>query len=134
MINTLNRQIIMIILNRQITVEDLRPKGFPFQCLNCGNRPTPEQVVQQQGACEICGDIITAYSIDTAEHLIAHCKDDKRLLSAAAKLLEACQMMDKCHGKTDWAMKHLSTRESEAILAIRAAIAEFVGQSDQERA
>lgn len=53
-------------LNRAITEEDLRPKGFPFSCSNCGNKPTPKQIIERHGDCEICGDTIMVYTIDTA--------------------------------------------------------------------
>lgn len=57
-------------LRRKITEEDLRDKGYPFECENCGNKPTPEDVVKYNGQCAICDDTIIAYTIDTAECLI----------------------------------------------------------------
>jgi hypothetical protein len=59
-------------LNRPIRQEDLQPKGFPFACDNCGNKPTPQQVVDHHGDCEICGDTIITYTVDAAELLILH--------------------------------------------------------------
>ena len=60
----------MMKLKRCITEEDLRHKGFPFECENCGNKPTPEDVVKYRGACGICNDHIVAYTVDTAEYII----------------------------------------------------------------
>ena len=57
-------------LNRPTRQEDINPKGYPFECTNCGNKPTPRQVIQYDGDCEICGDTIVAYVIDTAEMII----------------------------------------------------------------
>jgi hypothetical protein len=56
-------------MKRAPTVADLRDKGFPFECLNCGNKPTPTQVLEHGGDCECCGDTIIAYTIDTAEYI-----------------------------------------------------------------
>lgn len=57
-------------LKRQITNEDLKDKGFPFECENCGNKPTPADVVRLSAVCDICGDSIIAYTLDTAELLV----------------------------------------------------------------
>ncbi|MDA3808348.1 MAG: hypothetical protein PF440_10625 [Thiomicrorhabdus sp.] len=57
-------------LARAVTEEDLKRKGYPFECENCGNNPTPENVVKYGGSCEICGDSIIAYTVDTAEYII----------------------------------------------------------------
>lgn len=57
-------------LRRQITEEDLRYKGYPFECENCGNKPTPEDVIKHQGTCAICNDHIVAYTVDTAMFII----------------------------------------------------------------
>jgi hypothetical protein len=57
-------------MNRPIKEEDLKYKGFPFECDNCGNKPTPQQVIDYNGQCEICGDSIIAYTVDTAEFII----------------------------------------------------------------
>ena len=61
-------------LKRQITEEDLSDKGYPFECLNCGNKPIPQDVVKTGGECEICRDSIIAYTVDTAEYIL---KKDK---------------------------------------------------------
>jgi hypothetical protein len=34
---------------RQLTRKDLEYKGFPFGCNNCGNHPTPQQVIDNAG-------------------------------------------------------------------------------------
>jgi hypothetical protein len=57
-------------LQRKITEEDLRDKGYPFECDNCGNKPTPEDVVKYNGQCNICGYSIITYTVDTAEYII----------------------------------------------------------------
>ena len=61
-------------LKRQPVAEDLKYKGFPFECDNCGNKPTPSQVIDNHGQCEICGDTIIAYTVDTAEYIVNHQK------------------------------------------------------------
>lgn len=50
-----------------------------------------------------------------------------RLIAAAPELLSACELMDGCHGRSQWAMDTLSERERKAVLAIRAAIAKAKG-------
>lgn len=62
-------------LNRQVRPEDLRNKGFPFECQNCGNKPLPQQVIDFHGDCEICGDTIVAYTIDVAEMIVKLLKE-----------------------------------------------------------
>lgn len=57
-------------LNRLISENDLQHKGFPFECLNCGNKPIPQKALDNHGDCEICGDTITAYTVDTAEIIL----------------------------------------------------------------
>ena len=59
-------------MNKQINIEALEDKGFPFQCENCGNKPTPQQVVDHDGDCEFCGDTIITFTIDTAEILLPY--------------------------------------------------------------
>jgi ribosomal protein S27E len=59
-------------LNRQIQSKDVQGKGYPFACNNCGNRPTPLQVIEHQGNCEICGDAIVAYAVDTAKYILSN--------------------------------------------------------------
>lgn len=59
-------------LKRQIVASDLESKGFPFECLNCGNKPTPQSVVELGGDCEICGDSVVAYTVDTAQWILEH--------------------------------------------------------------
>jgi hypothetical protein len=57
-------------LNRPITEEDIKDKGYPFECNNCGNKPTPESVIKHGGDCEICGDTVIAYTVDTAQFIL----------------------------------------------------------------
>lgn len=64
-------------LNRQVTEKDLEHKGFPFECLNCGNNPTPQDVIKHKGSCEICNDSVIAYTVDTAEYIIKKEEYDK---------------------------------------------------------
>jgi len=63
-------EVIMIKLKRKITREDLSDKGFPFECENCGNKPTASEVIKHNGSCSICGDNVIAYTVDTAEYII----------------------------------------------------------------
>jgi len=58
-------------LKKQVTNKDLQYKGFPFECDNCGNKPTPQEVIKHNGECAICGDSIIAYTVDTAEYIVA---------------------------------------------------------------
>ena len=44
---------------------------WPFQCENCGHKPTPQDVVKHGGECEKCKDVVVAYTVDTAEVLLA---------------------------------------------------------------
>ena len=55
---------------RPMTHRDLEYKGFPGACNNCGNKPTPEDVVKHNGSCTVCGDEIITYSIDTAQLIL----------------------------------------------------------------
>ena len=57
-------------MKRPLVSKDLEDKGYPFECLNCGNKPTPLQVIDHHGVCEICEDVITTYTIDAAKLLI----------------------------------------------------------------
>ena len=45
-------------------------KSYPFECENCGNKPTPREVLDNDGECSVCKDIIIAYTIDTAECIL----------------------------------------------------------------
>ena len=42
----------------------------PFECLNCGYRPTPHEVVEQQGDCPKCQGTVLAHTVDVAEALV----------------------------------------------------------------
>jgi transcription initiation factor IIE alpha subunit len=53
-----------------MTQEDLRDKGDPFACNNCGAKPTAEDVVRLNGNCDVCGDEIIACTIDTAKLIL----------------------------------------------------------------
>lgn len=48
-------------MKREINQEDLRYKGLPFECCNCGNKPLVDDVIEHNGACGICGDSIITY-------------------------------------------------------------------------
>ena len=64
-------------MRRPMTPEDLRDKGLPFACDNCGAKPTAEEVVRLGATCDVCGDEIHAYAIDTAELIIKLKFEDK---------------------------------------------------------
>ena len=57
-------------MKRKMTQEDLRDKGVPFVCNNCGARPTADDVVRLDGNCDVCGDEILAYTIEAAQMII----------------------------------------------------------------
>ena len=50
---------------------------FPFECVNCGHKPTPQQVINHYGDCEKCGDTVMAFTVDTAEYIIQNVVDPK---------------------------------------------------------
>jgi len=75
-------------LKKQVTNKDLQYKGFPFECDNCGNKPTPQEVIAHNGECAICGDSIIAYTMDTAECIIKLIAET-RCLDLSKKLIEA---------------------------------------------
>lgn len=56
-------------LKRKMTPFDLEDKGLPFECDNCGNKPTAKAVIDGKATCDICGDTILASTVDTADLL-----------------------------------------------------------------
>ena len=44
---------------------------FPFECDNCGHKPTPQEVIDHHGACAKCGDSIVTFTVDAAEYIMA---------------------------------------------------------------
>ena len=56
-------------MKRKITGEDLRDKGLPFECSNCGRKPALAEVLEHGGECQLCGDDVFAYTVDTAKLL-----------------------------------------------------------------
>jgi hypothetical protein len=54
-------------MKRSMTEEDLRDKGLPFACNNCGRKPTLEDVLAHGMNCQLCGDEVFAYTEDTAK-------------------------------------------------------------------
>lgn len=46
-----------------------REAKSPFECQNCGHKPTPQEVTDRSGECVKCGDVIIAYTVDAAESL-----------------------------------------------------------------
>ena len=47
--------------------EDLRDKGLPFSCNNCGRKPPLAEVLEHGAECQVCGDEVFAYTLDTAK-------------------------------------------------------------------
>lgn len=45
--------------------------NFPFECENCGHKPTPQEVIANHGDCAKCGDTVIAYTMDTAELILS---------------------------------------------------------------
>lgn len=39
----------------------------PFECENCGHKPTAYKVVELRATCEKCGDSVITYTVDAAE-------------------------------------------------------------------
>lgn len=40
---------------------------FPFECENCGYKPTAKEVVKHKGDCPKCRDTVITYTVDAAE-------------------------------------------------------------------
>ena len=55
---------------RPLTENDLKDKGLPFACDNCGNKPTADDVLKHEGSCAACGDTIITYTVDAARLII----------------------------------------------------------------
>ena len=66
-------------LTRKITESDIKDKGFPFECENCGSKPIPQDMIDHQGSCSICGDSVIAYTIDTADFILKQETREARL-------------------------------------------------------
>ena len=43
---------------------------LPFECENCGFKPTAQEVLDHNAACPRCRDSVIAYTIDTAEYIL----------------------------------------------------------------
>jgi len=43
---------------------------FPFECENCGHKPTPQEVLDHHGDCAKCRDTVIAYTVDAAECIL----------------------------------------------------------------
>lgn len=43
---------------------------FPFECENCGHKPTPQEVLNHHGDCDKCGDTVITYTVDAAECIV----------------------------------------------------------------
>lgn len=43
---------------------------YPFQCTNCGHKPTPQEVIDHGGDCAKCKDTVIAYTVDAAECIL----------------------------------------------------------------
>ena len=54
-------------MKRSMTEEDLRDKGLPFACNNCGQKPTLEDVLKHGAECQVCGDDVITYTLDAAK-------------------------------------------------------------------
>jgi hypothetical protein len=44
---------------------------FPFECENCGHKPTPQEVIDHHGDCSKCRDTVSTYTVDAAEYILA---------------------------------------------------------------
>lgn len=43
------------------------PRTYPFECENCGHKPTAQSVIVHHGDCEKCRDTVITYSVDSAQ-------------------------------------------------------------------
>lgn len=43
---------------------------FPFECENCGHKPTPQEVLDHHGDCAKCRDTVITYTVDAAECIV----------------------------------------------------------------
>ena len=64
-------------MKQKMTEEDLRDKGLPFECNNCGRKPTLAEVLEHGGTCQLCGDEVFAYTVDTARLLATLMPNDR---------------------------------------------------------
>jgi len=49
----------------------------PFECENCGQKPTAQEVLDHHGDCAKCGDTVIAYTVDAAECIVRLMANDK---------------------------------------------------------
>lgn len=51
---------------------DMPPVGSPspFECENCGHKPTAKEVLDHHGDCAKCGDTVITYTVDAAECIL----------------------------------------------------------------
>jgi ribosomal protein S27E len=54
-------------MKRQMTEEDLRDKGMPFKCNNCGQKPMLDDVIKHGAECQVCGDEVITYTLEAAK-------------------------------------------------------------------
>lgn len=44
---------------------------FPFQCENCGHKPTAQEVLDHHGDCAKCRDTVITYTVDAAACIVS---------------------------------------------------------------
>lgn len=50
---------------------------FPFECENCGHKPTPQEVLDHHGDCAKCRDTVITYTVDAAECIVRLMANDR---------------------------------------------------------
>lgn len=66
--------------NDKLTHETGSP--FPFECENCGHKPTAQEVLDHHGDCSKCRDTVITHAVDAAECIV-------RLMAATERLNHA---------------------------------------------
>lgn len=63
----------------------------PFECKNCGYKPTAQEVLVHHGDCAKCGDTVIIYTVDAAECIT----DLREELAATNLIVETLQSAQK---------------------------------------
>lgn len=71
---------------------------FPFECENCGHKPTPKEVLDHRGDCAKCGDTVITYTVDAAE-CIVRLMANMELTNLTTPELEKLLLTDDGKGK-----------------------------------
>jgi len=69
---------------------------FPFECENCGHKPTPQEVLDHHGDCAKCRDTVITYTVDAAECIVRLIDRQKTLMAALVDLRAATRILTRC--------------------------------------